>query len=130
MGYDINRSNSKQFTIAGVKYALGCCLDPDMNLWELGIFHQLIDGSWNAFPPLLRDGLTTEEIMSYGSVASYIEHILPIAQTKLQNLFQVTKPDQANKPACVGYDFAMAVTVNTDTLSFSLNSERPLPHAK
>ena len=130
MGFPISKSNSLQFDIDGVKWALACVQDDDMGLWEVGIFSLQPTGTWRAIFPLIKDGLTNDDVMAFGSVADYILHVLPLAEAQLRAAVQSAKPDFENKPACVGYDFSKDVAFNPDTLSFVLNKLPPLSHAK
>lgn len=128
MGYEVTHSNSLQFVIDGEKYALACVMQEE-ETYGLSIFRQDPDG-WKCVPPFLRDGLSNEEIMSYGSVAGYLQYMLPLASKKLQGMFANQRPDHANKPECVGYDLSKDVAIDLTTLTFSLNKQPPLSHAR
>lgn len=130
MSYTVSKSNSCFFQLDGEKYALSCNPEDDMGYWEVGIFKMMPNGAWNAIPPLIKDGLTTAEVMAHGSVAGYLAYLLPIASQRAQALAVIPKPPQADKPACVGYDLALDVVFDAETKTFRLNKSPPLSHAR
>lgn len=128
MGYPINRSNSKQFMVAGEKLAFGVADDGMCMNW--GLFRQGGDGQWYAVPPLINDNISPQQIMAAGSVAKFIESQFPIMQQRLADYLKIQKPSQDDKVGCVGYDLALDVDGPATDLSFKFNKEPPLSHAR
>ena len=135
MGYNVTKANSKQFKLGDVQYALACIYDIDAESYTVGIFYAVADGSWrcpvtDTYNGIIESGVTNTQIMATGSVANYLTTILPKAAAKMKLLTEVKKPDQADKGACVGYDLALDVNYDPATMTFSLNKQPPLSHAR
>lgn len=135
MGYNIGKGNAKQFKIDGETLAFGIADDEFGSYF--GLFRRTDTGEWvipiwGTTNGLLDSDLTNADIMAHGSVAAFITAQFPRMQAKLQDYLggSITKPDPANKPACVGYDLALDVDFDPATLSFALNKEPPLSHAR
>ena len=134
MAYAVSKSNSIQFVVDDEKLCFAVVPDDFGPIF--GLF-RLTDQGWTC--PVFGDengaidwNLTNEKIMSYGTVAEFIKAQFPVMQGKLQRYIgaTLTKPDESNKPACVGYDFALDVKYDPVAQSFSLNKEPPLSHAR
>jgi hypothetical protein len=128
MSWQVTTSNSRQFTIDGDKYALACVFDEDFERYYFGIF-KLQGGAWIQVAPI-KMAFSDSEIMQHGSVAGFIQAMLPVASEKIKALALPVKPDQLKKGACVGYDLAMDVAFDPATMTFALNKQPPLSHAR
>ena len=131
MGWPVNSSNSKQFTIAGEKYALAMVRNVDLDdLYWLAVC------KWNGSEwlniGLVERSVTNETIMAAGHVAEYILSRLALANQVLAEALKPQKPDIADKGACVGYDLAFpgCVAWDPETQTFVLTMTPPLPHAR
>ena len=135
MGYAVSKGNSIQFTVDGEKLAFAVVND-EYSGYILGLFKQ-VNGEWQCpvwdnGNGIIDEGMTSEFIMRYGSVANFIMTRLPVMHDKLAKYLghDVPKPDQSNKPECVGYDLAKDVDFDPVNLAFTLNKEPPLSHAR
>lgn len=135
MGYAVSKSNSIQFQVGDEKLAFAVA--PSDLGYDFGMFKLMGTGDWNC--PMFGDengmiawNLTNEQVMAHGSVANYLLASFPIMQGKLSRYLgaSMPKPDQADKPGCVGYDLAKDVSFDQATLAFTLNKEPPLSHAR
>lgn len=118
----------KRFKLDGESYCLGVAED-DLGMCVVAIYKS-VGGQWIAQTPVLQDNVRSSEIMDYGSVSGYLNWLLPKASEFLRNRMIPPKPNQADKPACVGYDLALDVDFDPDTMSFALNKQPPLSHAR
>lgn len=137
MGFPVSKSNSIQFTVDGEKLAFAVILDDFINQYQFGLYKLTPTGEWNCpifnnENGIIEDNLTNEKVMEFGSVANFIKSQFPTMQNKLRSYLGsvIPKPDQSNKPQCVGYDLNYDVQFNLGDLSFSLNKEPPLSHAR
>lgn len=135
MGYNISKSNSKQFKVDDDKLCFGVALG-EMG-YDFGLYRLTANGEWTCpiwgnENGMIAWNLTSDEIMAHGSVANYIKAQLPLMQAKLSRYLgaALVKPDPADKPGCVGYDLSLDVDFDPASLAFSLNKEPPLSHAR
>lgn len=137
MGFPVSKANSIQFTVDGEKLAFAVILDDFLAQYQFGLYKLTPTGDWNCpvfgnQNGIIDDNLTNDKVMAFGSVANFLLAQFPVMQNKLRNYLGsvIPKPNQANKPECVGYDLNYDVQFNLDDLSFSLNKEPPLSHAR
>ncbi len=135
MAYTVRPEEGLKFTFEGQQYALAVELpggnEEDAD-YVVAIYRKVSDG-WNIVPPVLDTWLRDEEIMAHGSVANYMKNVLlPAATARIREILRPTipKPDVNDKAACVGYDLALDVDFDPETLTFRLNKEPPLSHAR
>lgn len=118
----------KRFKLDSESYCLGVAED-DLGMRVVAIYKN-VGGQWVALTPVLQDNVQCSEIMDYGSVSGYLNWLLPRASEFLRNRMIAPKPEPSDKIACVGYDLALDVDFNPDTMSFALNKQPPLSHAR
>jgi hypothetical protein len=118
----------KRFTIDGEKYVLGIAED-DLGMRVFSVF-RLSGGQWLAMLPVIADNLRDEEIMAHGSLANYINAMLPKAHTLIRNAAMPPKPAQDDKAMCLAYDCAFDLDFDPTTLTFRINKLLPLSHAR
>lgn len=135
MAYSVSKSNSIQFKVGDEKLAFAVV--PDDFGYIFGLFKNTDAQGWIC--PVFGEengafdwNLTNETIMTHGSVSAFMLAQFPVMQAKLSRYVgaALVKPDEKNKPACVGYDLALDVAFDPVTLSFKLNKEPPLSHAR
>lgn len=136
MAYPVYKGNSVQFVAGDEKLAFAVVLDYDLAMYSFGLFRSTpqgwlcpVFGEENGF---IEQNLTNDKVMAFGSVANYMKAQFPVMQGKLARYLgaSIPKPDQSDKPACVGYDLALDVVYNPASGTFSLNKEPPLSHAR
>jgi hypothetical protein len=137
MSYPVSKANSIQFKAGEETLAFAVVLDDFVGVYQWGLYKLNPSGAWTV--PIFGDtngiieaSLTSDKIMSFGSVANFLQAQFPIMQDKLKAYLGaiIPKPGQANKPECVGYDLHYDVVFNPADLSFSFNKEPPLSHAR
>lgn len=135
MAYTVRPEEGLKFSVDGQQYALAVELPgggEEDAYYVVAIYRRGSDG-WNIVPPVLDTWLRDEEIMAHGSVANYLRDVLlPAATVRIREILRppLPKPDMNDKAACVAYDLAMDVDFDPETLTFRLNKEPPLSHAR
>lgn len=135
MGYAVSKNNSLRFEVDGEKLAFAVAPSEfgyDFGLFALTGAGEWVVRAWGDETSVIAWNLTSEQVMAHGSVANYLLANFPVMKGKLERYIgaQKPKPDQGDKPACVGYDLALDVEFDPLLLSFSLNKEPPLSHAR
>ena len=135
MAYTVRPEEGLKFSFEGQQYAIAVEL-PGAGEEDAGylvaIYRRGGDG-WYIVPPVLDTWLRNDEIMAHGSVANYLRDVLlPKASEHIRAILRppVPKPDIEDKAACVAYDLALDVDFDADTLTFKLNKDPPLSHAR
>lgn len=117
----------KRFEIDGTKYIFGVAED-DMGMRVCAVFRNA--GQWIAMIPVFSDNLLSSDVMAAGSVAAYLEALLPRAQAQLVASLIPVKPAQTDKAMCLAYDAALDLDFDPVSMAFSLNKTPPLSHAR
>lgn len=118
----------KRFTVDGEKYVLGIAED-DFGMRVFSVFRQ--SGSqWLAMLPVIKDNLTSEEIMAHGSLATFLNAMLPKAHALIQKAAMPPKPSQDDKAMCLAYDCALDLDFDSASMTFKINKPLPLSHAR
>lgn len=118
----------KKFSIDGTNYILGIAED-DFGMRVFANFKQ-VGGQWLAMIPVIADNLQPDEIMAHGSLAGYLNAMLPKAVAQIRSAVSPAKPNQADKPMCLAYDCALDLDFDPVTIDFKINKPLPLSHAR
>lgn len=135
MAYTVRPEEGLKVSFEGQQYALAVELPgggEDDAGYLVAIYRRGNDG-WYIVPPVIDTWLRNDEIMAHGSVSGYLRDVLlPKASEHIRAILRppVPKPDIEDKAACVAYDLALDVDFDADTLTFKLNKDPPLSHAR
>lgn len=131
-GWDVNNSNAYEFDYQQNRYALAIVLNAegDGNYWFM--IAKLEGSDWLLKVILERD-LTSEMILSHGSIYNFLMDRMPDITRELRDYLLPVKPTDPNdKPANAGYDLSFPGCMTFDPLTIDLEQtcSPPLPHAR
>jgi hypothetical protein len=118
----------KRFEIEGVKYIFGVAEDDDGS--RICAIFSNSGGQWMAMVPALAVDVQSSDVMASGSVAKYLEALLPRAQAQLATMLIPVKPSIDDKAMCLAYDCALDLDFDSVSMAFTLNKTPPLSHAR